>query len=112
MEIRPNRTDAYVCSLDPMSCVDMEMLQVLRKAISASNKTAKIVETSYGAYKDCKRVTVKGRDPIEKQEINVNHWFQKPKYRKVGYTWGGDVAGGLANASRYDIYIHNDRRWV
>lgn len=112
MEIRNNRTASYVCSLDPMSCVDMEMLKAIRKAISAANKSAKIVEHECGSYKDCKRVTVKGRDPIEKREINVNHWFQEPKIRKVGYTWAGDVVGGLANASRYDIYIHDDRRWI
>lgn len=98
MIVKSDRTPAYVCTLDPMSCGDMEHLAHMRAAIAASNRTAERVYTKWGSsYVAKQRVTVKGRKPIEK--VNGR-----------GHTPFGDVIGGLANASEYDVYIHQDRR--
>lgn len=111
MNTKENRTPSYVCTLDPMSTVDMEILTAIRKSISVANKYAKVVHYKWGSYKECKRVTVKGRKPIQKQLVNVNRW-SKPEFRWRGHTNFGDIVGGIANASQYDIYIHNDQRRV
>jgi len=111
MEVKTHRTDSYVCSLDPMSCVDMEILSAIRKSISASNKNAPRVYTKYGSsYIAKKRVTVKGRKAIQKQLVNVGGRYGKPDFRWRSHTTFGDIVGGIANAGEYDVYIHEDRR--
>lgn len=114
MEIKPNRTDAYVCSLDPMSTVDMEILAAIRKSISVANRDAKWEQPNYGRgdykIKRVKRVTVKGRKAIQKQLVNVGGYYGKPKLAWRSHTLFGDIVGGIANASQYDIYIHDDTR--
>ena len=111
MIVKEGRTDSYVCSLDPLSCVDMEILQAIRKSISVSNKNAPRVYTKYGSsYVAKRRVTVKGRKPIEKKLVNINHYWKEPVYRLRAHTPFGDIVGGIANASEYDVYIHEDRR--
>ena len=113
MEVRPNRTDSYVCSLDPMSCVDMEILNAIRRSVAAMNKDAPIERERWGLVKRCKRVTVKGREPIEKQVVNTRHWWATPRMAEVGYNMFGDIVGNkYTNSKRLDIYIHNDFRIV
>jgi len=107
MEIREGRSEHYVCSIDPQSLVDMEILNAIKRSVKAANAYIRWQpmnpdgEPGYRYVKDCKRVTVKGRDP---------------KFLKNGrkYTWSGDIA---AHGNKYDIcrrldiYVHNDRRW-
>jgi len=69
----------YVATLDPMSAVDMQTLNVLRKVVSIMNKN--------NTRKH--RVRVCGRKPIN------------------GYDWGGNPKGGLKNATMYDVYVYN-----
>lgn len=100
MEIRPNRAATYVCSLDPLSCVDMEILSAIRRSVSAANINAPIVDSKWGTstYRACKRVTVKGRQPINGARYN--------KY--------GDIVDGnkYGDVKRIDVYIHDDHRVV
>lgn len=98
MEVKPYRTPAYIGTLDPMSVADMLTLETIKKTVSAANRNAQRVYTKYGSsYIAKKRVTIKGRKPIEK--VNGR-----------GYNVWGDIIGGLANAREYDIYIHDDRQ--
>lgn len=49
------------------------------------------------------RTTMKGRKPINKV-------LNKRTGKLRGFTWGGDVIGGLANSAAVDVYIQ--RRYV
>jgi len=104
MEVREGRSPNYVCSLDPLSCVDMEILEALKRAVKVLNKDARWEWMDYygapgfQAVKRCKRVRVKGREPKFKQNGR-------------GYTYHGDIVYGLSNAQRFDVYIHDDRRY-
>ena len=102
MEVRKGRSPSYVCSLDPQSCVDMEILNAIKLSVKVLNKDVKweSIDGVRGlrACKMYKRVRVKAREAIEK--VNGR-----------SYNWSGDLLGGLANAKRYDVYIHNDRRY-
>jgi len=105
------RTKSYVCSLDPMSVNDMITLQTIRDTIKAANAHAPRVFTKYGSsYIACKRVSVKGRKPRYKQWVNFARYGDKPDWRLRSHSSFGDIVGGLANATKYDIYIHDDRR--
>ena len=107
MEIREGRSEHYVCSIDPQSLVDLEILNAIKRSVKAANAYIRWQpmnpdgEPGYRYVKNCKRVTVKGRDP---------------KFLRNGrkYTWSGDIA---AHGNKYDIcrrldiYIHDDRRY-
>lgn len=99
MEVREGRSPRYVCSLDPQSCVDMEILEALKRSVKAINAGVEWEQTDWGPLvKVRKRVRVKGREAIEK--INDR-----------SYNWAGDILGGLENAKRFDVYIHDDRKY-
>jgi len=99
MEIRDRKSTSYVCSLDPLSCVDMEILNSIKRSVKVLNAAVKWEDAGHwGLVKKCKRVAVKGREPIEK--VNGK-----------GYNWSGDIVGGLANAQRFDVYIYDDGRY-
>jgi len=99
MEVRKGRSPSYVCSLDPQSCVDMEILNAIKLSVKATNADVKWEQTDWGPLvKVRKRVRVKGREAIEK--VNGK-----------SYTWAGDLLGGLGNAKRFDVYIHDDRKY-
>lgn len=111
MQVKPNRTRCYVCTLDVNSTVDMEILTAIRKSISASNAHAPRVYTKYGSsYIAKKRVTIKGRKAIQKHLVNVGGFYGKPNLRWRSHTRFGDIVGGIANASELDVYIHDDRK--
>lgn len=101
MEIRNNRSDSYFFSLDPKNSDDMEMLSRLRAQVSAMNKSNK-GKPGYVMQ----RVIVRGREPMVKQEVS-NFWTRQT--RIAGYDFGGNIVGGLKNATRFDVYIL-DRR--
>jgi hypothetical protein len=86
------RTDAYLCTLDVNSVTDMQMLEVIRKTVSISNK--------YTTTK--KRVSLRGRKPEQK-------FFKLRTGNFVSYDWAGNIVGGIKNATKLDVYIH-DRR--
>ena len=49
------------------------------------------------------RVCVRGREPFEKG--SCSHWlFGKADNRS--YDWAGNCIGGIANASRLDVYLY------
>jgi len=110
MELRPNRTDNYVCSIDPNSSTDMLILEAVRKSVSVYNKDIPWEPSNWkGMIRKAKRVTVKGREPIQK-ETSFNRWTNT--FRTAGYTCHGDIVGNkYTNSKRLDIYIHNDYRW-
>ena len=83
----------YVTTLDPMSANDMETLNLLRKTVRMTNN---IQEKKL-------RLVVRGRRPIVKEEV---HNIYSGKTRTLSYDWCGNVVGGLANASQYDVYIY------
>lgn len=92
-----NRTSGnFVMTIDPLSAADMEKLQAVKLAIKAVN--------TYNKNK--KRVVLRGRKPITKKIIH-NFWTGSAGYR--GYDWAGNVIGGLANASKMDVYIYDKR---
>lgn len=75
----------YVITLDVNSASDMEKLALIKSTIRAVN--------AYNSKQ--KRVVVRGRKPI-----NVTN---------KSYDWGGNIVGGIKNASKLDVYIY-DRR--
>jgi len=111
MEIKQGRTTAYVCSLDPLSVNDMMTLETIKKTISAANRNAERTYLKNGvSYIARKRVTVKGRKPRTKQWVNVGGYYGPVDYRLRAHNRFGDIVGGIANATEYDVYIHDDRR--
>jgi len=86
-------SNSYVTTLDPMSANDMQTLEMLRKTVRMMNELAR----------DTKRVVVRGRRPIVKKEV---HNIYTGKTRTLSYDYCGNVVGGLANASSYDVYIY------
>jgi len=86
-------SDSYVTTLDPMSVNDMQMLDIVKKTVKKSNL--------YTTKKH--RVVVRGRRPIAKKEV---HNIYTGKTRTLSYDYCGNVVGGLANASRYDVYVY------
>jgi hypothetical protein len=87
-------SNSYVTTLDPMSANDMQTLEMLRKTVSMMNKL-------HG--NKAQRVVVRGRRPIAKKEV---HNIYTGKTRVLSYDYSGNVVGGLANASQYDVYIY------
>jgi len=94
------RSKSYVGTFDVSNRHDMNTLQKLRESVSLLNKT-----DAFGRYKDYgmqdndaikKRVVARGRKPI---------W----KIDNKSYDWGGNIVGGIRNASVVDVYIY-DRR--
>ena len=89
---------SYVCTLDVNSCVDMEKLAAIKAAVKTINR-----DCSVGRKK---RVVVRGRKPIEKREV-YRRWTNT--FNEVSYDWAGNIVGGIANATKSDVYIY-DRR--
>lgn len=90
------KSESYVTTLDVNSVVDMQTLKTIRATIKAVN--------AYNHKK--KRVVLRGRKPT-KIGKSCNFWTGKTKIG--GYDWAGNIIGGLANASKLDVYIY-DRR--
>ena len=82
----------YVCTLDINSYSDMEKLSVIKATVSAINKNI--------STHNKKRIVIRGRKPFQRKNICGN---------LVSYDYGGNIVGGIANASKLDVYIY-DRR--
>jgi len=93
-------SDSYVFTADINSAYDMEQIAVLRKAVKIMNKAAK------ARGETPKRVELRGRKPAKKAEVR-NFWTGKTSARS--YDFGGNIVGGIANATKIDVYIY-DRR--
>lgn len=50
------------------------------------------------------RVEIRGRKPKMKQTVR-NYWTGQVSKR--GYNFGGNVVGGLANATEFDVYVYH-----
>lgn len=86
------KSTSYLCTLDANSVSDMQMLDVIKKTISLSNRT----------NDKKKRVALRGRKPLVKK-------LNPRTGRMIGYNWAGDVVGGIKNATILDVYVY-DRR--
>ena len=87
---------SYVCTLDVNSCLDMQLLEVIRKTVKISNNR----------IPNKKRVVIRGRKPVVKATC-VDRWTGKTG--TYSYDFGGNIVGGISNATRLDVYIY-DRR--
>jgi hypothetical protein len=54
------------------------------------DKLKRIVSARNKVNKDQKRVLLRGRVPVDGSK----------------YTWGGNIQGGLDNATRFDVYVY------
>lgn len=88
------KSTSYVCTLDVNSVSDMETLQAIRKTVSVSNYRSPAK----------KRVVIRGRNPATKMTVCG-------KVNPVSYDWGGNIVGGIANATKYDVYVYDRREW-
>ena len=89
---------SYVCTLDVDSVNDMQMLEVIRKTVRVSNTR----------IANKKRVVIRGRKPVVKMAVAGNY-FNAPSKSLVSYDFGGNIVGGISNATKFDVYIY-DRR--
>lgn len=69
-------------TVDVNSAVDMAQLAIIKKAVAVANQ----------GRSQKKRVVVRGRQPISKIYYS--------------YDRGGNIVGGIRNASKLDIYIY------
>ena len=72
----------YITTLDPLSAEDMFKLKLIKDAVFIANINRL----------DKKRVVLRGRKPISKIHYS--------------YDRGGNIVGGIKNASKYDVYIY------
>ena len=111
MEVRKNRSDTYVCSIDPLCISDMnQVLFAIKQTVKAQNASVRnnmkrALRSNYFASNAhnalLKRVTIKGREAKEKEFINAN--------RLRSYDVFGDIVGNkYTNSKRLDVYIHDD----
>ena len=88
------KSNSYVTTLDVNSASDMQTLETIKDTIRAVN--------AFSSKK--KRVVLRGRKPIVKGR-SVNYWSGKVRYG--GFDRAGNIIGGLANASKLDVYIYD-----
>lgn len=105
VNVNKRTSDSYVGSVYTNSVVDMQEVEEVRNIVKVMNKylrESKAVDR-YGRKLQY-RVSLKGRDAINKRA--------NPRTGKlIGYNWAGDVVGGLQNAGRLDVYIHQRYDW-
>ena len=77
------KSTSYVTTLDVNSVTDMQTLATIKSTIRAVNAFSQ----------NKKRVVVRGRKPINKIYYS--------------YDRGGNIVGGLRNASKLDVYIYD-----
>lgn len=82
-------------TVDVNSAADMEKLSVIKQAVSITNENRSIK----------KRVVLRGRKPITKMLVPGNY-FTRASLKPVSYDFGGNIVGGLKNATKLDVYIY------
>jgi hypothetical protein len=98
--IKKRESDNYLGTFDVSSKKDMEQLSYLRNVVSSMNKMLKR-ETGKTF-----RVCVRGRAPKKKMAVK-DGYFLSVSRKPVSYDYGGNIVGGLANATQLDAYIYN-----
>ena len=77
----------YVMTIDTNSVDDFFKLEAVKETVKIINSTLKDSERS-------KRVVLRGRKP-------------RSKINGKSYDWGGNIVGGIANATMIDVYVYN-----
>lgn len=102
------RTDAYVGTFSTQCAGDMLDVETIKDLVKDMNKELKYYDAKDKHGRPIRfRTSLKGRKPINK----VKH-FRTGQLR--GYTYHGDVIGGMQNAGAVDVYIHrymSDAMW-
>jgi hypothetical protein len=91
------KSDFFICRVDTRSVNDMELLNIIRGAVKSLNRVSKGNQQM--------RVVVRGRKPLVKMENPGGHFYRASK-GLVGFDRGGNIVGGIANASELDVYIY------
>lgn len=100
MPINTNRqSDSYIGTFDVQSVTDMQQLSDLRQMVKNLNK---MLKTRTGKTF---RIVIRGRKPIVKMPV-PRGYINPASKGPVSYTYGGNIVGGLANASKLDAYLY------
>ena len=115
MIIKPGRSSSYIATIKMDDPADLKFLEETRMKVRHYNEITKVAKrdrwhftkwtSHYGNVRvepPVLRVAVKGR----KAKTKHSYTDRYGKEHTVGYNWGGDVIGGLTNASEADIYIY------
>lgn len=91
-------SNAYIGTFDVECADDMLQIEEVRAMVRNMNKALRQAKMDYQF-----RVCLRGRKPYKKG--TCAHWlFGKATNRS--YDFGGNIIGGLANASKIDAYIY------
>jgi hypothetical protein len=87
-----NRTSAYAFTLegDYSELQNCCTLNALKESLKGTGKY----------------VQLRGRKPKVKQTVR-NYWTGQTRF--AGYDFGGNVVGGLKNATQFDVYVREYR---
>ena len=96
------QSDAYLGTFDVSSAKDMEQLSYLRDMVTTLNKMLK------GKVTKSFRVVVRGRSPKVKMAVAAGYYTAASR-KPVSYGFGGNIVGGLANATKFDAYLYERR---
>ena len=99
MGLNGRQSDSYIGTFDVQSAADMQQLSDLRQMVRNLNKTLK-VKTGKTF-----RIVVRGRKPVVKMLPTSRYPYNRPK-GAVSYNFGGNIVGGLANATKLDAYLY------
>lgn len=98
-------SDCYVGSVYTDSVADMQELQEVRNIVKVMNRHLRDSNAVDRRGRKLQyRVSTKGRDPI-------NKFINQRTGKEYGYNWAGDIVGGMENAGRIDVYIHQRYDW-
>lgn len=95
-------SDSYVGTFDVNSVSDMQQLADIREMVCNLNRMLK-VKTGKTF-----RVVVRGRRPLVKMNVGRT-WLRPASTKPLSYDFGGNIVGGIANATRLDAYIYERR---
>ena len=95
-----NRTDSYIFTADPLSVVDMQQIEIVRKTIRVANARAKRDAKWRGEKPKLYRVCLKARlgrgNPAAVIYRNKStYWGRKGDYQSIK----------LEHAQRIDVYV-------
>ena len=110
MIINKRTSQSYLGTFDVGSVADMQQLEDLRGMVKTINKVV-----SKSAKSNIKhRIVVRGRKPVVKMitkagyatppSHGVTQW--SPSRGPVSYDWGGNIVGGIKNATILDAYLY------
>lgn len=93
--VKVRSSENYAFTADVMSANDMIKLAELKKTVQHMSKYS---PTKY-------RVVLRGRKPIEKMKVEASYLTPASK-GPVSYDRGGNIVGGIKNASMIDVYVY------